>query len=160
MGIRTQELEKEIMQTLVKENDSRILLSAYKDLADRTLSLAVQNQALREAVAEVVRGDQLKDILEKDRALQEKYLWRNTDGEDRSILSNYGYKKPVVLCSVEEALNTLADGYPVLLLHPDNTEQMTMREEEIEEHAKKGGLLGITQFVAEAYYEQILSMSR
>ena len=160
MSIRTHDLEKEIMETITKNQEKEELLTAYKKLGERALSLSMENQALTEAIFKISDDKQIKEITHKKDAAIDHYLWRNTSGEDRSILSNYGYKKPVVLCSKEEAVNTLEDGYPVLLLYKDNTEKTVWDAEEIEEHVKGEGLLGVTQFVAEDYYEQILSMSR
>lgn len=160
MSIRTYDLEKEIAETISGDPDKERLLDACRRLGEKAVAFSVENQALTEAVLSVADEKQIKEITYKKKTATDRYLWRNTPGEDRSVLSNYGYKKPVVLCSKEEAFNTLDDGYPVLLLYGDNTEKRTTDPDEISRHIKAGGLLGVTQFVAEVYYERILSMSR
>lgn len=154
--MRTFNLEKEIHTVAETAQTYEQVLDCYIDLGQRMIELEMQKQALAEAVAEVVSEEQAVDISTKVSQKIDEHMWRNTTQAAREMLYEYGYKKPVVLCTYDEAIDLVDRKEPVFMLNGNNTEKLATSREEVDVHMSIGGLCGTTQFVIDQDIEYVL----
>lgn len=120
----------------------RELRMAYAKVADEAIDLSIREQALEEALCEVVGLSRMADIMTKALANLDDQLWNGISKEDRKALEEYGYNKPIYPVTAIQASAYFDNGVPVYLLYHNGDKRKAVSLEEIKLHSKNG-MLGI-----------------
>ena len=148
-----QERISEVMQKIPEGEYSKELDNLFKEM----LAKEITNQALMEAVSYNVSKEQVQTISNEVNKLIDEHMWRYIDANARKTLEDYGYQKPMVVVSEEEADEYLDKGENIFLLYKDGTESHTRDESRIKDFLLQGGLVAVSQFTIDKDLENILS---
>lgn len=157
MLIDTYELEKKVNTVLRQELSARELKKEYASLADEYFTDNIFFQAFQEAVENNIPKTVVEKILEDTNKLVAEYSNRYMTEDIIKALTEYGYSKPVVPRTEEQALEDLSEGYTILLLNRDGTENFATSPFDIKNHIANGGMVATPSFtiddIAEKMYE-------
>lgn len=133
---------KSMDAVLNKNTPKRELRMAYAKVADEAIDLSIREQALKEALCEIVGINKMADIMTVASANLENQLWNGISKEDRKALEEYGYNKPIFPVTGVQASAYFDNDVPVYLLYHNGEKRKAVSLEEIKLHSKNG-MLGI-----------------